>query len=83
MTQRHAPLKPLWVCTADLLNWPCENAKVELVADYEHDRRHLAVDLAALMRQATDDLTRLYSGPPDPAEMHIRFLGWLRSVRNV
>nr|WP_228531726.1 flavin reductase [Micromonospora sp. ANENR4] len=66
-----------------MLNWPCENAKVELVADYKHDRRNLAVDLAALMRQATDDLTRLYSEPPDPAEMHTRFLGWLRSVRNV
>ncbi|MGX4657246.1 flavin reductase [Micromonospora sp. SCSIO 07396] len=78
--QRHAPLKPIWVCTADALPWPCEQARLELVTHYEGERVNLAVDLAELFREAMADLTRICPEPPDPLATYSRFLGWIRTV---
>lgn len=81
--QRHAPLKPIYICTACAHPWPCGPTKLELVRDYQDARRDLAVDLAALLREAIEDLTRVCPDPPDTAVLYCRFLGWLRSVRDV
>ncbi|MEV0725637.1 flavin reductase [Micromonospora purpureochromogenes] len=78
--QRHAPLRPLWICTACAHPWPCGQARLRLVEEYAGQRRHLAVDLADLLREATADLTRICPRPPDPVAIYGRFLGWLRQV---
>lgn len=78
--QRHAPLKPLWICTACAHPWPCEEARIGLLWEYNGDRRTMAIDLVGLLCEATDDLTRLYPKPPDPFTMYGRFLGWVRRL---
>ncbi|WFE40752.1 flavin reductase [Micromonospora sp. WMMD998] len=78
--QRHAPLKPFWICTACAHPWPCGEARAELAADYTGEARWLAVDMAGLLTEATADLTRLYPNPPDPEALHGRFLGWVRRL---
>lgn len=83
MRQRHAPLRPLWICTACAHPWPCAPARIALLAEYAGDRRSLALDLADLLQEATADLTRICPQPPDPAATYGRFLGWLRRVRRV
>ncbi|GGM62153.1 hypothetical protein GCM10011608_54100 [Micromonospora sonchi] len=83
MRQRHAPLRPIWICTGCAHPWPCGPARVELLADYAGQRRDLAVDLAELLREATADLTRICPEPPDPVAAYARFLGWLRRVPRV
>ncbi|MFI2710848.1 flavin reductase [Micromonospora sp. NPDC018662] len=78
--QRHAPLKPLWICTACAHPWPCARAQVELAADYFGETTWLAVDMAELLNEATADLTRLCPNPPDPVALYGRFLGWVRRL---
>lgn len=78
--QRHAPLKPLWICAACAHPWPCGSARAELAADYAGETKWLAVDLADLLTEATADLTGLCPEPPDPAALYARFLGWVRHL---
>lgn len=78
---RHAPLRPIWICTGCAHPWPCEQARTELPAEYAGDRRNLAIDLADLLGEASRDLSRLYPNPPDPVQLYGRFLGWVRRLR--
>ncbi|MEU1889474.1 flavin reductase [Micromonospora rifamycinica] len=78
--QRHAPLRPLWICTADALPWPCAQARLDLVAEYAGERVNLAVDLAGLFVEATADLTRICPEPLDPIATYQRFLGWVKTM---
>ena len=75
-TQRHAPVKPLWFCAACAHGWPCDQARIDLQADYGTGRL-LALDMADLLKEATADLTRL-GAPPEPLYFYVRFLGWVR-----
>lgn len=76
--QRHSPVKPIWICAACAHPWPCGQARLDLLVEYDGDRRTMAIDLADLLYAATNDLTRLYPKPPDGFEMYGRFLGWIR-----
>ncbi|WP_089155885.1 hypothetical protein [Micromonospora sp. NBS 11-29] len=78
--QRHAPLKPLWICTACAHLWPCTEARAELAADYAGEMVWLAVDMAELLHEASADLTRLCPNPPDSVALYGRFLGWVRRL---
>ncbi|MFI2709769.1 hypothetical protein ACH495_06515 [Micromonospora sp. NPDC018662] len=43
---RHAPLKPIWICTACAHPWPCGPARLELAAQYASEPHYLALDMA-------------------------------------
>ncbi|MEH0935237.1 flavin reductase [Micromonospora psammae] len=76
--QRHAPVKPIWICAACAHPWPCGNARLNLLVEYHGDRKTMALDLAGLMSEASEDLTRICPKPPDPMDLYPRFLGWAR-----
>ncbi|WFE42251.1 flavin reductase [Micromonospora sp. WMMD998] len=78
--QRHAPLKPLWICTACAHPWPCGPARLELTAEYAGEPQYLALDMAGLLNEATEDMTGLCPAPPDPLALYGRFLGWVRHL---
>jgi hypothetical protein len=78
--QRHAPVRPFWFCASCVRPWPCEQAKVELVADYSDEPKLLGVDMADCLTEASRDLTDLYWTAPDPVEHYGRFLGWVKQA---
>ncbi|WP_233220220.1 hypothetical protein [Micromonospora sp. RP3T] len=53
---------------------------MELAAQYASEPHYLALDMAGLLNEAAEDLTRLNPTSPDPAALHGRFLGWIRHV---
>ncbi|GLZ56467.1 flavin reductase family protein [Micromonospora sp. NBRC 107095] len=68
-------MRPLWRCRGCGAPWPCQPARLALLAEYRHDRVGLLVYLGALMAEAGAQLTRLHGRP---ADLHERFLGWAR-----
>ncbi|MET8362465.1 flavin reductase family protein [Micromonospora sp. NPDC005252] len=68
-------MRPLWRCRGCGAPWPCQPARLALLADYRHDRTALLVYLGTLMVEAGDQLARLNGRP---ADLHERFLGWAR-----
>lgn len=78
MKQRHSPVKPFWFCANCAMPWPCGEARLDLLAEYQGDRRTMAIDLVDLLGEAAGDLGRLYPEPPDPVVLYGRFLGWVR-----
>ncbi len=67
----HLPSRPSWDCGGCGRPWPCEPAREYLAATLTPTR--LAVYCAANLGAAALDLP---SSPP--AELHERFLGWVR-----
>ncbi|MFI7022855.1 hypothetical protein [Micromonospora sp. NPDC049900] len=73
----HVPLRPLWLCRACGMPWPCATARLTLLADYRESRVALSIYLAGMLYDAVDDLYRLDPhNVPKPASLHERFLGW-------
>ncbi|MFI5928686.1 flavin reductase family protein [Micromonospora sp. NPDC051543] len=68
-------MRPLWRCRGCGAHWPCQPARLALLAEYRDDRTALLFYLGTLMAEAGDQLARL-SGRP--ADLHARFLGWVR-----
>ncbi|WP_406105406.1 flavin reductase [Micromonospora globbae] len=80
--QRHAPVRPIWICAACAYPWPCEQARAELTAEYADDPKLLAIDMAQCLAEANADLSRICpEQPPDGVETYARFLGWVRHLR--
>ncbi|GAB3949579.1 hypothetical protein [Micromonospora vulcania] len=73
----HLPIRPLWLCRACGLPWPCADARLLLKAEYENHYVELAIYLSGLYHEATHDLFRLnpYDGPT-PRELFERFVAW-------
>nr|WP_091265240.1 flavin reductase family protein [Micromonospora chaiyaphumensis] len=64
-------MRPLWRCRACGAHWPCQPARLTLLAEYRTDRTALLLYLGRLMAEAGEQL----SGGRD---LHDRFLGWAR-----
>jgi hypothetical protein len=67
----HLPSRPSWECSGCGLPWPCDPAREYLATTLT--TTWLAVYCAANLGEAALDLP---SSPP--AELHERFLGWVR-----
>jgi hypothetical protein len=74
----HIPLRPGWQCAGCETAWPCETAKIDLLAGYRSMRLSLSLYLAGLYIEAMNDLyvRANDSLPPDPRALFERFLGW-------
>ena len=75
VSRPHLPMRPLWRCRGCGALWPCQPARLALLAEYRDDRVGLLVYLATMMAEAGDQLARLDGRP---ADLHERFLGWAR-----
>lgn len=74
---QHLPLRPLWLCRACGLSWPCAEARLLLRVEYDNRWLDLAVYLSGLYYEATHDLFRLDpEGGPTPRELFQRFVAW-------
>lgn len=72
----HSPLRPIWLCRACGHPWPCGDAKLALLSEYERNRVSLFVYLAGTLGDAADDLAKLRAEVPSANELFDRFLGW-------
>ncbi|MFY1688552.1 hypothetical protein [Plantactinospora sp. WMMB782] len=80
--REHLPARPLWLCRACGQPWPCGQAKLDLLAEYQGSRVSLCLYLATSLCNAIDDLHRLNSSMTgSTADLFDRFLGWLRACR--
>jgi hypothetical protein len=68
----HVPNPSTWNCQADGNPWPCGSAREKLAAAM--DVRTLGIYMGV---QLYDAVAVMRNCPP--AELHRRFLGWLRS----
>ncbi|MEQ4306338.1 hypothetical protein ABNF97_34025 [Plantactinospora sp. B6F1] len=76
--REHLPMRPLWLCRTCGQPWPCGQAKLDLLAEYQGSRVSLCLYLAALLCDAIDDLHQLNpSVTGTTADLFDRFLGWL------
>jgi len=71
----HDAGRPSWDCRVCGQPWPCANAKVDLVEEYEQSRTMLILFMAACLAEAIDDLS---AGGASPADLYDRFLNWVR-----
>jgi hypothetical protein len=67
----HPPRRPQWDCELCDCPWPCSQARVMLGDEYEDDWLNLSVRMAAMMRQAREELPHA-----SEAELRARFLAW-------
>lgn len=75
----HTPIRPIWLCRACGHPWPCGDAKLALLAEYERDRVSLFVYVAGALGDAADDLAKLGADGPNDEELFDRFLCWPKS----
>jgi hypothetical protein len=81
----HIPLRPSWQCgTCEETAWPCETAKIDLVAGYHGMRISLSLYLAGLYIEAMDDIYVRGADKTtlDPRQLFERFLGWGNPIRD-
>ena len=64
MSRPHLPMRPLWRCRGCGALWPCQPARLALLAEYRDDRVGLLVYLGTMMAEAGDQLARLNGAPP-------------------
>ncbi|MDG4792680.1 hypothetical protein [Micromonospora sp. WMMD1082] len=72
----HTPARPTWRCRGCGAPWPCQPAKLRLLAAYKGNMPGLMVYLVKLRQEAADQLAELDSGTP-PADLHVRFTDWI------
>ncbi|MCN0154316.1 flavin reductase [Salinispora arenicola] len=70
----HDPLRPLWRCRACGAAWPCQPARLRLLAEFHGRGSDLLTHLGDLLKEASDQLRQLNGHPPDG--LADRFLGW-------
>ncbi|GAA3742543.1 hypothetical protein GCM10022225_27600 [Plantactinospora mayteni] len=68
----HTPTRPLFRCRECGAPWPCQPARLVLLAMYQDDRHRLAVFLAGRLLAAIEDQPNR-----QPIDLAARFLGWL------
>ncbi|MDW5328574.1 hypothetical protein [Plantactinospora sp. KLBMP9567] len=71
----HTPIRPLFRCRECGGPWPCQPARLVLLAMYQDDRHRLAVFLASRLLAAIED-----QPGREPMDLAARFLGWLPLV---
>ena len=75
--REHVPGRPAWQCSECSREWPCAEAKVNLMAEFVACRTAVLVYLAMCHAEAVRD----HPGgmPPD---LYGRFIGWATSIRS-
>ncbi|MGI5212696.1 hypothetical protein [Plantactinospora sp. CA-290183] len=77
----HVPRRPLWTCRACELPWPCPAARLALVEEFRLEPLSLFLYLGLALYDAAGDLHALNPNPGvTPAELHARFIGWVRET---
>lgn len=71
----HLKLRPSWDCAVCAQPWPCANAKVSLMTEFQEYPTVLAIYMSSQMHEAFVDL--IARGPVRPADLYDRFLGWI------
>jgi hypothetical protein len=75
----HRAARPGWGCRACGLAWPCQQAKQDLVAEFEGRLAFVIFYMSAqLLRYEADLVER--NERPDPTTGYRRFIGWARSA---
>ncbi|MDG4757208.1 hypothetical protein [Micromonospora sp. WMMD710] len=59
----HVAMRPLWRCRNCGGEWPCQPAKLALLAECRTNRTALLIYLGTLMHEATNQLTRTIRQP--------------------
>jgi hypothetical protein len=77
-SEEHFPERPSWRCWTCGYEWPCTNAKADLIAESIACRTSVLVYLAMCQADATADL--LPEGLP--ADLYDRFVGGVRANRD-
>lgn len=72
MTSLHVPLRPIWMCTACGVDWPCVTKRRHLQAEYGRAPVSLSLLMSSYFVDAAVDMPAVPCG-----QMHARFLGWL------
>jgi hypothetical protein len=70
-------MRPLWRCRNCGAEWPCQPARLSLLAEYRGNRTALIIYLSALMAEAQHQLAQL--NPDRFPELTDRFLTWARA----
>ncbi|WP_199853774.1 hypothetical protein [Plantactinospora sp. BB1] len=68
----HTPIRPPFRCRECGGPWPCQPARLVLLAMYRDDRHRLAIFLASRLLAAIED-----QPGREPMDLAARFLGWL------
>jgi hypothetical protein len=75
--QSHLAVPPGWNCAACHQPWPCDRAKIDLLAEYRQSPSSLTVYMHGHLAAAIDDLAATTDGPARP-DLWTRFVGWTR-----
>jgi hypothetical protein len=70
-------MRPLWRCRNCGAEWPCQPARLSLLAEYQGDRISLLMYLSSLMDEAQGQLAQLNSS--QRVDLHERFITWARA----
>ncbi|MFI5845268.1 hypothetical protein ACIA8K_36750 [Catenuloplanes sp. NPDC051500] len=70
----HTPHRPTWDCRLCGGEWPCDQARLDLLAEYDGARVSLAIYLGACLVEATRELFTVPAG-----WLYARFLGWMKA----
>ncbi|MDM4720498.1 hypothetical protein QTQ03_13260 [Micromonospora sp. WMMA1363] len=82
--QAHLPMRPLWLCRACAQPWPCAQARLLLIVEFDGKAVDLAIYLSSLYYEAAHDLFRLNPDDgPSPRELFERFVAWGRYRRPI
>ncbi|GIJ81034.1 hypothetical protein Xph01_54660 [Micromonospora phaseoli] len=74
--QEHAPARPAWRCRACGAPWPCQPAKLRLLAEYADNTPSLMVYLVTLREEAAGQLADQTS-VRQAGDLHRRFTDWV------
>ncbi|WP_431886748.1 flavin reductase [Micromonospora wenchangensis] len=67
-------MRPLWRCRNCGAEWPCQPARLALLAEYRNDRTALLIFLGALMAEASGQLHQLHQDRR--LDLTERFMSW-------
>jgi hypothetical protein len=73
-------MRPTWLCRSCAGKWPCNPARLALLAEFGTHRLALHLYLAGQYVDALADLSKVSPNTPH-ADLYDRFLGWPRARR--
>ncbi|MBO4204871.1 flavin reductase [Micromonospora echinofusca] len=73
----HTPMRPLWRCRNCWAEWPCQPARLAMLAEFRDSRTVLLIYLSSLMAEALSQLGR--PEQDGKLDLHDRFIAWARA----
>jgi hypothetical protein len=73
----HDADRPSWDCRVCDQPWPCANAKIDLIDQYQRSRTMLILFMSSCMIEAINDL---FHSQRIPGDLHARFLDWVHTA---